>query len=198
MKNWISIFALLIVSGLVPGMRPVFGANNCSCNTALVQKMLIVDNGKCQQAIIDCVLGEHHPQKQQVLFDELIAFLETESNHLDAAATATYILGEARVVKAIPVLIALLEVTFIGPIDDLPYRKDDPSSALIKIGEPSLDPLLEATAEYTAPQTHEMIGSMIYQICQSKEGARDYLEKRKSRFPDAVTILMPWVLNIKI
>lgn len=191
----ILFFALTLV---VLGGAKSLEETGCPCSPKQLVEGLLKDGGECQSAMVSCVLEENELSQEKAYVDVLLEFLRSGCENREACGTAAFILGESQEVQAIPVFIDLLEESFLGVLEDMPYQKDDPSSALIKIGEPSLEPLLAATSDYKSPQTRQMIGSMIYQICQSKAGALHFLETKSLQYPEAAKSLSEWVIKVNV
>ena len=192
MRKFSAHIALIALLGiLLTATSQVQG--DCDCNPEKAESYLLEKDHPCRIDFVKCAVNA--PSEEYV--STLSAIIREHTDNMDACATAVYALGEMRQPDAVPVLIKFLDHSFLGAIKDIPYMKADPPSALIKIGEPSLEPLLQSLEKYTEPQIRQTMGSMVYQICQSKAGAIDYLSKHRHIHPQGVDALINWVNQIK-
>lgn len=173
-------------------------ATTCPCEPHRIEEGLVQDSARCQSAMADCVLGEKNAHRRRKYERQLIRFLNQAQPDPMAAATATWILGEVKSLKAIRTLVDHLAIHYLWNIDDIPYRKANPSDALIEIGEPSLLPLLKASKRYATPPLRQLIGNMYYLICGSKAAALGYLDTHSPKsFALEAEDIAHWINAVK-
>ncbi|MDO1444632.1 hypothetical protein Q0590_00135 [Rhodocytophaga aerolata] len=146
----------------------------CRCKPSTLIRDLGLDE-PYRLRMLDCVLKEPSAKKREQYIKKMISFLEEDNPDKKAAATSVFILGEMVATEAIDLLIRRLEVSYMGSIKDIPYRMADPPEALIRIGEPALQPLVNAVRTYQAPSTRVVIASIMYQILRGKDKVLSYL-----------------------
>ncbi len=179
--NYTALGYFILLIGLMGPSSAQSTSLDCQCKPCSVVKNLAKEEA-CRIQTTDCVIEESSQRKKGRYIKKMIRLLEQEQPNKRAAATAVYVLGELRASSAIPVLIKRLEHSYMDAMNDLPYRMANPPEALIKIGEPALQPVIVAVRSYEAASTQLVIASMLHQILNGKTESLEYLNDLPVKF----------------
>lgn len=168
----------------------------CNCKPRLVGHHLIDSDGACRFKVVECVMGATSTWKQARYEAELIHFLQNRPSENEAASTAVWLLGTMRSEKAIPCLVDQLEMDYLGLTKRLTDFEANPSTALIMIGKPSLEPLLDACSNASSHGTLQLIATMVVRICGGRNPALTYLTGQANSYPEANDLLLPIVSKL--
>lgn len=156
---------------------PLSAFSTCGCKPGSLGTNFELGE-ECRIQTLECVLASEGKCKTKRLERALIGILQQEGSSEKQAATACFLLGKMKSEKAIPDLIQHLQAPWLRVQFDILYGMSRPSEALIAIGEPALQPLIDAVKNADGQELDLQAAGIIFNIFGGKDRALEFLQEQ--------------------